>query len=372
MFGCWNYDNCDKVDYRSNILKLVREDKTPYNFGIITGDNIYPIKNSEGEKLFYKNTFRKLYELNTLIPNGLEREYTFLNVILGNHDEEDSKCVLEEERRILGLFDNLKLYETNFIVEKPLAYYVYINTNEMHLSELIKFLEKIDEKIEQFDTNKWFIFIGHNPLYSFKYKIKKDKHPNYTELHPEIIKIVNKIYLNGLNKMLYLCADTHNFQLINIINNDLENEFCLPIVIVGTGGAKLDSIFLEDMDYDKELEYMNTDTDLIIDQYDEKNLEIKRHLINNNKYTMYLEHCLKKYGYSSIKINKDSVNIKFNTCDKQYNYKIYYLDQLKISFITDFIDIQIKPKVCKLSTIKCANLKTILCKTKKKKKKKNN
>ena len=46
FFGCWNRDtNVGKIDNRGMVLKNLADSWKDFDFGIIAGDNVYPIKN---------------------------------------------------------------------------------------------------------------------------------------------------------------------------------------------------------------------------------------------------------------------------------------------------------------------------------------
>ena len=89
IFGCWNEDNCndDLLDHRMKVLNMIKENiddksgtKKEYEFGIVAGDNIYPVKDKSKKKLFYKKTLKML---NTMIDYVIPDDYdsSFLNVI---------------------------------------------------------------------------------------------------------------------------------------------------------------------------------------------------------------------------------------------------------------------------------------------------
>ena len=66
------------------------------------------------------------------------------------------------------------------------------------------------------------------------------------------------------NKMIYMCADTHNFQLLNVRSTDKHSNFNLPIVVLGTGGAKLDDIFPPHLNKRNNGEYNNNKIKVLI------------------------------------------------------------------------------------------------------------
>ena len=61
-FGCWNKEECKSGSPFSKVLQNIKDSNINYNFGIISGDNIYADKsiNEEGKKIkvFNKDKFR--------------------------------------------------------------------------------------------------------------------------------------------------------------------------------------------------------------------------------------------------------------------------------------------------------------------------
>jgi hypothetical protein len=259
---------------------------TKYNNGIILGDNIYPLKvpkiganiansktttttpkkKKKPNKIFTQETFEKLNELVqkcipklfTLTNNtSNQRDWrkgkkhstvfkrtssskrksrtipdpddSFLKVILGNHDEEDNDCIKNAEidffKKQNKKQNNVQIYQENTITECELCYYLYLNTNDSNRDKLKSALTQIIKKDTIFrNRQKWLLFIGHDPLFSFKYKKGKDgkKTSYYQSIDDDnsIIKLFEDIY-KLYPKMVYLCADTHNFQILEVSTNPI-------------------------------------------------------------------------------------------------------------------------------------------------------
>ena len=415
MFGCWNRDNCGGPDYRQHVLDMVHKDLPNYDMGIILGDNIYPHKSNTKDgmktKLFKSQTLNKLNELiekcipitkktiqtgdwrkvikkpvtvfkktSRTIPVPDTKDDSFLKVILGNHDEEDNPCIKQKEINILEKAKNVQLLQTNTITECELCYYIYLNTNTPNRQFLTDFLNDIlkgNTKVT--DMKKWLLFIGHEPLFSFKYKDKTGVKSYYQSIDKDnsIIRLFELIY-KKYPKMVYLCADTHNFQILevsNTITNSVSSrpsnvsrrlsklptfrqsafnnrsfrrssvkrpsasvrrpsasvkrpsfkrpsasasafasfkrrsykksypkQFKIPIIICGTGGAKLDTL----------------------DEDDPDKLYNKSQETGDNTYTLNLKIGIKQYGYCSLKITPDKIEVVFNSYADKNNYKISY------------------------------------------------
>lgn len=359
FFGCWNYDNCGKTDNRNSVINMIASEKYSYDFGIVAGDNIYSRKMVDESGIETKHMYDEtIGNISILLKKLVKPISPFLYVILGNHDEE-SDCILKREVEQISMVPNTRFFLRNTrhsIVERPLAYYIYLNTNEQHIDDLKLFL--ISLLNEDLDKQKWLIFIGHEPIYSLKYKEKEGKIKKLTELDEGLIQIFYDLQVvKNLKKMVYLCADTHNFQLLNI--RSFVNNFNLPVLVSGTGGAKLDNIFQPDINIRNNGEY-NTN------QIESPN---KSFGTKDKLYRIRLEHGLKKHGYSSITVTKTSILVQFKTCTDIFNYKIKFKHGK--TFITKNKK-KTKNKSAKCIKIKEACLKkTVGCiKTKKKKTKK--
>ena len=364
FFGCWNYDNCDKIDNRNSVIIMIASEKELYDFGIVAGDNIYSRKiideSGKETKHMYDETFDKISSSLGILIKRKSKVSPFLNVILGNHDEED-KCILKKEIEQISMVPNTRLFLKNnrhSVVERPLAYYIYLNTNRQHISKLKLFLKSL--LYSNLDNRKWLIFVGHEPTYSLKYKEKKGKIKKISELDPDLISIFNALQeKRGFNKMVYLCADTHNFQLLNVRSTDKHSNFNLPILVSGTGGAKLDDIFPPHLDNRR-----NSNGEYNTNKINSPN---KSFSAKGKPYRIRLEHGLKKHGYSSITVTPNKIFVNFITCNNKYKFKISF-DGVQTT-IQKFKRTNKKLVGCYKQTTKCENKKIGCKKTKKKSKK---
>ena len=91
-----------------------------------------------------------------------------LHVILGNHDVE-KKCVLTNQIKEFSS-PTSKIYPENSIFETENAVFLFLNTN--NIGKLIEFINEFDISILD---DRWLILCGHDPLFSYKPKIKKKK-----------------------------------------------------------------------------------------------------------------------------------------------------------------------------------------------------
>lgn len=319
FFGCWNYDNCGKIDNRNSVINMIASDRDIYDFGIVAGDNIYSRKivdeSGKETKHMYDQTFDKISSSLHRLVKRKSKVSPFLNVILGNHDEED-KCILEKEIKQISMVPNTRLFLKNnrhSVVERDLAYYIYLNTNEQHIPKLKLFLKSL--LYSDLDHRKWLIFVGHEPIYSLKYKKKEGKIKKLSELDSELILLFNTLQQRrGFNKMVYLCADTHNFQLLDVRSKDKDSYFNLPIVVSGTGGAKLDNIFPPHLNNRR-----NSNGEYNTNKINSLN---KSFSAKGKPYRIRLKYGLKKHGYSSITVTPNKIFVNFISCNNKYKFKI--------------------------------------------------
>ena len=148
--------------------------------------------------------------------------------INGNHDIED--CIPKQIEKIkpsLGL-DNL--IPDNRVIDPglPIKYtdenyiLILLDTN----NGISRFLHVELSKILKPDFNKWIILCGHIPLGSVKMKkadATEEKKGTVTQSFATLDTVMKALANTGYRKFLYLCADTHNFQVNEIVNSkDLE------------------------------------------------------------------------------------------------------------------------------------------------------
>lgn len=340
LMGCWNKNTCieDKnLDRREHVLSLISENTTNFDFSILLGDNIYPLKNKKiktkknkkGRKKtkkymresgeFYRNYLSLVESMTIDSPFDLK-----LHVILGNHDVYYD-CV---KRHQIDQFTTpiSNIYERNTMFSTDLANFIFLNSNNM--SEVLDYLEDLDVSTLE---DKWLILCAHEPLISYKPKKKRIfQKLNESKNVFEILKRIRH------HKIAYFCADTHNFQVLEMIEpnygNSVSNSnyFSLPIIVVGTGGAKPDSLKgIED-----NLEYYEENDDVhvsIIDYQD----------------------C---YGYASLQITKNELRVNYIRCESENNLIIKYLPRknmltYKSSILEKTCDYRDMPK-CDVKSLK--------------------
>ena len=209
-------------------------------------------------------------------------------MILGNHDLETNvidkttyyinsvenlepigSCyIIENEKRITGNMNKIKMLLNNSIMFGEKTLILMIDTSMYDDEDSKKFevcynkfngnndeLSVIREKQREFINNtieqhkseniQNLIIVGHHPITAVK--IKKNK--KLIEPFQEFLSVLLSIPREGFNpKYYYLCADLHSYQIGNIkITNELDVNKTIGITqyVVGTGGTKLDPLFLD-------------------------------------------------------------------------------------------------------------------------------
>ena len=344
FLGCWNnvpcknYDNIVKNN-RSNILDLIEKNIKKYDFGVLGGDNIYPMKLKDGKskyKIYYRssiNYINRILDISSRIRRKTKKKNYYLgkklHVILGNHDYKKKNFKIQKK---LFLNKNSKLYDYNNYFTSKYADYHFLDTNNLLL--LNDYLKFIDTK----NKNKWIILIGHEPILSLKDKkndlqiLKEDK-INYSR------EIINRLKELDYPKMIYICADTHNFQFLNL--QDKENNFDLPIIIAGTGGANPDDL---------------------------KGLRVNKDILKDfNIDNIRINKLLEPYGYLSFNIYKNKVIFSYIQCDRISSFMIRINKKNKLIISEEKYD-KFNINCSKKKKFNCSTLKNnkIILKMKKK------
>ena len=141
-------------------------------------------------------------------------------------------------------------------------------------------------------------------------KDKKDKKDKDDKKEPEIIVVYYNVYEKLINQLLsknttiiYLCADVHNYQNIQLTSKRYPKAI-LKIYVAGTGGASPDKIIKK--------EKLNDD------------------LTNFEKFTSELIEINNPFGYCSVEISKhDSEFVVEYHKVKDINYKEKGVEKVK-------------------------------------------
>ena len=190
------------------------------------------------------------YEIKNLKENCMRKTEDFFVRNLVTQDNAPSLEYLAmnnkgpQTRTTLQLHEALSEPSVNYDAANKIVH-VFLNTNIFdkysHSPDIIVgYLHKIPIQINQYPDRKHIFISGHVPITSKFYKEKGGKVLHYTSLSHDM-NIMN-IFLDILSSLnptpIYLCADTHNFQIMSIQHN---NKF-IPQIVAGTGGADPDDL----------------------------------------------------------------------------------------------------------------------------------
>ena len=314
LFGCWNKNQClegETNDGMEEVFQLLSNEPPIYDFGILLGDNIYPHKVTQTKRKTKKKTFKKFLETNVNKYEEIKeisdtitntKNLKNLHVILGNHDVEKD-CVKRNQIRHFSS-DNSIIYPKNTIFQTDTAVFLFLNTN--NIGELLDFLNDFDPKIMD---NRWLILCGHDPLFSYKPKNKKKKGKTKVRTFQKIDEIRHIFAsISNINypKMAYICADTHNYQLLEVGYTTETEQFMFPIIVVGTGGAKPDSL----KDIEKNNFHFDDESSLYIEVLDSKI----------------------PYGFVDMEVTPQTLEIKYKRCGSENSASIFFDDKKREIF----------------------------------------
>jgi len=273
-------------------------------------------------KVFNKATFDFLVSMIKKGNIGGKPIY-FIN---GNHDIE--YCIPEQIEKIKPLLKLYNLIPNNKVIlpEDPIKY-----TNQNYISKhldtnngISRFLHvELSKILKEEGFNKWIILCGHIPLGSVKMKrADASKKGTVTQSFVTLDTVMKALANTGYRKFLYLCADTHNFQVNEIVNSkDLEiksgqlllenqnhkvkgnninsinnvsdipeSDLRIPEIVAGTGGADPD--FVEAIRYPFHHPLRNTR--------------------RNNEIGLICHMYKPSYGFCDIKIEENLVSVRYH------------------------------------------------------------
>jgi hypothetical protein len=336
-FGCWNNGLCG--DFEVNGLSLMTKKLREYvlinhpEFLIVAGDNYYPKKDATG-KHFKLDEFKSGFEC---LPKNIKKY-----LIFGNHDIEDviiektepQKCMLITEQqkiadddKTIEIFDNViyKIIDNTLIIMLDSNLYDtkseklvkdtcynhlfndYVKKNALlTINDLLNYQNCfIKDLITSNISVHNIIFVAHHPIYSIKSKVTSnivEKIDYELEKFVLFLKEIQELLL-GKN-IIYLCADTHLYQVGDI---NITPKLQIKQYIVGTGGAEQDNIYegnntiekdsiIVYKKYDDKKEFGFLEVEILDDKITFKFISASSNLIGGNKY-------IKKYKILKSQIN---------------------------------------------------------------------
>jgi hypothetical protein len=231
-------DNREYVDYTSD--------------DILSNPIIQYINNDNPPSLNQLQQFAKLEEEYTRDLDNAHLNTNKINLYSGNHIE---------------IIDNK---ESSYMV-------VIINTNILSLEYINQIAIRIKKK--RYSSDKQLFVMGHIPLFSDK---KKAINKN-SEIMDDVFTALYDMLVEY--NCIYLCADTHNFNIMKITNT--QNSKSLIQITSGTGGA---------------------DPDLIEEK---TGLDYFSKSVNIENYNIYYN-SINSYGYCKIIKQADQVIVTYN------------------------------------------------------------
>ena len=178
-------------------------------------------------------------------------------MILGNHDVKEchtisEHIILSKKKDFImpsNYYDGIFTFNNNCMIK-----FIFIDTNllENNHSCLKKLYNKDKLNDMQNDMIKWLnnsisssgnikniVIVGHTPIITCKNKSKSKSKSKilFINMIDKLMRILIRQEHKNKN-FYYICADTHNYQEIEL-RHDPEN-FMIKIIIAGTGGAHPD------------------------------------------------------------------------------------------------------------------------------------
>jgi hypothetical protein len=337
FFGCWNNVNCEKeFIYRDIVLDYIHQNEAAVKQLYIAGDNWY----TNATKINAKNFKVYLTDVLTRGYDKLYSMKKEIYIAVGNHDEDkdatmtnprlQKDCNVNTQKYYLkqikerrdgrddgrdrrpprGAIREPTLDELNFLASKgrltdnylcKKGVYIYvddigvrynegniviiINTNKFddyeeglaYLENIRLFINDVVGSSGSTGTGEQIFVMGHIPLFNFKKdKIKiqdiNKKEPIFRNI------IVGLFDMLVENRIIYICADTHNFSIMRIKCNGDDARVLIQIT-AGSGGADPDLLSTE---------YKTSPTTTKVkDAINEYKFEIEAYALNS-------------YGYATI------------------------------------------------------------------------
>jgi hypothetical protein len=262
---------------------------------------------------------------------------------------------LKTSRPKVILYDDIEsVIKANYIM-------IFINTNKIHNDGYLRKLEEYF-RINKKEQKPTFV-MGHLPITYFRYKGNnkpyfrqmKTEHPLERQSDLDKKKVeelknndIIKLYdILSDNNCIYLCADTHCFEIMNI--QPKHKTKTLVQIVAGTGGGKPDIVTFDNSDFDN---ILGNDNDFVssytikgacVNSYGYAKIEVKNSTKINVNYIQVVPHDDKtlaklqpiQYTYSIIKNNvgkwvyiKPGDNVKLLLEAQIFNPNAYRKDEL--------------------------------------------
>ena len=307
FFGCWNNGGCKNNGFLRKIVDSIITNNNLYDGGIILGDNVYPTKLSNFHDI-------------SVLKDGIEcinRIKKPMYIALGNHDVTQCDIITHEAKNHdYWIFDKnyfsktfnknnlsikLIVIDTNLIYDNKIYQSIHLDEKQNIRCDLPKSIDPKLENMMEFikkelsDSKKynWIIIAGHHPIAFFKQQ-KDIAKPIINAKFGELVEI-----FGSLKNLVYICADTHNFQYNIISNNDKSKN--VKQFISGTGGAL---------------------PDMIVSEFKDGNFyEI------GNDYKILLKDTYSPYGYCDMIITENNLVVIYNNIVPMFEQHLFMIDK---------------------------------------------
>ena len=288
-----NHDIDSNITQDKKLENALKPTKMNSSMSVSNVNSLSSTSNPSSTSKGARNELKKDCNINTQkfylkqIKKGTKAfEYPTLESLQNIRDTELSEATLCEQGIYIYVENIGVRYNKNSI-------FIIINTNKFdNFDEGLQYLSKIEDVINEVkevigsqasESSKQIFVMGHIPLFTNKknkfsiHEINKKDH-KFREITYKLFDILTK------HKIIYLCADTHNFSIMKIIHNGK----VLIQITAGTGGA---------------------DPDLIDDTI--KVPITKKFIDENEKDKEYdiTAYSINSYGYASINIGASNINV---------------------------------------------------------------
>jgi hypothetical protein len=291
FFGCWNNIDChDKnviYNYRDIVLDYIRDYEKPVPNLFLAGDNWY--YNILQESIKTESGVTKLkdfkYYLTTVLQSGYHKIYTLnknTHIVLGNHDvntddtmnEKKKNCMLNTQKYFLEKLnqqllvenapsldllnthnhtlnkDKITLYEK--VVGKTFNdkfHVIFLNTNvffdftdQTQIKSTIENIRIELNKVRNKQQEIPIFVMGHHPILCLEIKKDKKKLSYICEKCDDYFDTLYDLLIQF--NCIYLCADTHNFQILELTKHKIfhqrsqSNRLLQPLHMLKTSSVK--------------------------------------------------------------------------------------------------------------------------------------
>lgn len=213
----WTYENSYFVAIDTNILSIISSENRALQ---VIRDALSTLKAND--------------------DNYIKWEKKLINYEMFHYENAYTRELADDIKEIA---DELNL-NTNIFVERRSKCYRNLHIQEfINIVQTRKFLKKCFKESETYDN---LFIVGHYPIFSYKNERDEMYDNNFEMIEFMFDDDLLKYYSNTVNdnpkNIYYLCADTHNFQYLELFITYNNIKYKIIQVVAGTGGARPDPI----------------------------------------------------------------------------------------------------------------------------------